>query len=228
MNKIPTFLLLLSTCLITTVSAGEGKHLFILSGQSNMAGLKPETTFIPAVKKALGQDRVIVVKDAKSGRPIILWIKKEGDEKSAVLYTSLMEKVKKATEGGEIASVTFIWMQGERDAREKWASEYEDRLLTLFKQVKDDLDIQELNVVIGRISDFDIGSEKYGDWDKIREIQVKVAESRPRTAWVNTDDLNDKVKDGKKVDDLHMTSEGYDEMGRRFAEAALNLLESNP
>jgi arylsulfatase A-like enzyme len=44
-------------------SAEQKKHLFILSGQSNMAGLNPEISFTPAVETAFGKDNVIVVKD---------------------------------------------------------------------------------------------------------------------------------------------------------------------
>ena len=44
-----------------------GPHLFILSGQSNMAGLKPEESFTPAVEEAFGKKNVIVVKDALGG-----------------------------------------------------------------------------------------------------------------------------------------------------------------
>jgi hypothetical protein len=44
--------------------AEEGKHLFILSGQSNMQRHHPDEAFTPAVQKALGKDNVIVVQDA--------------------------------------------------------------------------------------------------------------------------------------------------------------------
>ena len=48
-------------------SAEDGKHLFILSGQSNMQGHRPDEAFTPAVKAALGKDNVIVVQDAMGG-----------------------------------------------------------------------------------------------------------------------------------------------------------------
>ena len=48
---------ILAACLLLPASAlfaGEGKHLFILSGQSNMAGLDPAVSFTPAVTAAFG------------------------------------------------------------------------------------------------------------------------------------------------------------------------------
>jgi len=56
-------------------AADAGKHLFILSGQSNMQGHRPEEAFTPAVEAALGKDRVIVVQDALGGQPIQRWLK---------------------------------------------------------------------------------------------------------------------------------------------------------
>ena len=69
-------LMLLSLGLCVDGQADDAKHLFILSGQSNMAGLRPEESFTPAVEAAFGKDHVIVVKDAQGGQPIRRWYKK--------------------------------------------------------------------------------------------------------------------------------------------------------
>ena len=70
--SIASFALLQST----GASAAEtGKHLFILSGQSNMQGHRPDEAFTPAVKAALGNDKVIVIQDALGGQPIQRWWK---------------------------------------------------------------------------------------------------------------------------------------------------------
>lgn len=102
-----------------------GQHLFILSGQSNMAGLDPAISFTPTVTDAFGAENVIVVKDALGGQPIRRWYKKwqpaEGDSPKATgdLYDRLMKKVRAAIKDKKLASITFVWMQGERDARER-------------------------------------------------------------------------------------------------------------
>lgn len=68
-----------------------GKHLFILSGQSNMGRLNPAQTFTPTLAETFGIDQIIIVKSAQGWHPIL-------DEK--------------------IATITFVWMQGESDARQ--------------------------------------------------------------------------------------------------------------
>jgi hypothetical protein len=75
-------------------------------------------------------------------------------------------------------------------------------------------------IVSGRLSD--CGGEK---WTKFREAQVKYAEDRPYCEWVDTDDLNDSVKNGKAVNGLRYTKEGYAILGQRFAEKAIALIE---
>ena len=217
-------------------SAGAGataKHLFILSGQSNMQGHRPKEAFSPLVEEALGEERVIVVQDAMGGQPIQRWYKEwrspkgEKPESPGDLYDRLMGKVKAAIGKHAIESVTFIWMQGERDARMQWGEVYEASLWALYEQLAKDLGRSDVNFVIGRLSDFDLDNKRYPDWTLIREIQVKVAESNPRFAWVNTDDLNDGVnRRGKSIkNDLHYSAEGYRTLGKRFALKALVLIK---
>lgn len=212
--------------------ASPGKHLFILSGQSNMANLDPNQAFTPAVITAFGKDRVIVVKDAEGGQPIRRWYKNwkpaQGDEPKASgdLYDRLMTKVNAATQGVGIATVTFVWMQGERDAREQHGDVYAASLKGLIDQLSRDLGRQDINVVIGRLSDFDLANKLYPHWTRVRQAQVAVAEAGPRGAWVDTDDLNDgKDPSGKDIqNDLHASVEGYKMLGVRFAEKAIGLI----
>ena len=224
---------LFATLLSAATQAETGKHLFILSGQSNMAGLKPAESFTPAVESKFGAENVIVVHDALGGQPIRRWHKQwkltKGQNPAAIgdLYDRLMKKVNAAKKDHELASVTFIWMQGERDAREQNTAVYAESLTGIYDQVSQDLKRDDVNFVIGRLSDFDMQNKKYQDWTKIREVQVNVAQKHPRGAWVNTDDLNDgENRKGKPINnDLHYSAEGYKILGQRFAEAAITLIE---
>ncbi|WP_204244189.1 sialate O-acetylesterase [Wocania ichthyoenteri] len=216
-------------------SEQEGKHLFILSGQSNMIGLKPEESFTPTLKGEFGEENVIVVKDASGAKPIRRWYKdwkplREDHPKAQPdLYDTLMTKVNTAIQNEKIATVTFIWMQGERDAREKLGEVYERSLIGLYKQISKDLEFKDVNFLIGRLSDFDMLNEKYPHWTLIRDVQVKVAKSNPRFDWINTDDLNDGVnRKGDEIkNDLHMSAEGYIVMGKRFADKSIELIKNN-
>lgn len=241
--KSVTLVLKLFVLLVFTSSCEKGgKHLFILSGQSNMQGLRPQESFIPAVESEFGKENVIVVFDALGGQPIRRWYKgwkpavvdttipkRDRPTGTGDLYDRFMVQVYDTISNEEISSVTFVWMQGERDANEKHGEVYEESLTGLYYQLCEDLDRNDINFVIGRISDFDMNNERYPHWTMVRDIQVKVAESNPRFVWVETDDCNDGVnRKGKEIEnDLHMSEKGYVTMGSRFAEESIKLI-NNP
>lgn len=215
-------------------SAGE-KHVFILSGQSNMARLHPEESLLPILQEKFGEEQVAIAKYAMGTQPIRRWYRNwrpsTGDQPyaSPELYDSLMLRVKQAIGHEPPGTITFIWMQGERDAREKHGSVYERSLHGLYEQLSTDLKRDDINFVIGRLNDFDLMNNKYPDWTRVREAQVHVGESHPRFSWVNTDDLNDGInRAGENIsNDLHMSADGYRILGARFAQKAIELIETH-
>jgi hypothetical protein len=235
MRKLLSVLLLTQVFVSFAHSSEMDKHLFILSGQSNMVGLNLNISFIPAVEEAFGKDNITVVKYAKNGQPIRRWYKNwkpsKGDKPIATgdLYDRLMKNVYDAIKGKKFETVTFIWMQGERDASDKHGEVYEDSLKGLIKQLSDDLGRKNINFVIGRLSDFDIGEIKRPHWIMVRKAQVKVAEANPYGAWVNTDDLNDGIiRSGKQIlNDLHYSVDGYKKLGKYFADESIKLIENS-
>jgi hypothetical protein len=238
MNKMKYLCSATLVALIAVSSANaaeEEKHLFILTGQSNMAGLDLNLSFIPTVAAAFGKDNVIVVKMAYGGKPIRDWYKKwkpaQGDapEANGYLYDRfLIKKINKSVSGKKPKTVTFVWMQGEQDAKEKHGEVYAASLRGLIDQLATDLGRKDINFVIGRLSDCDMDNKKFPHWTMVRKAQVEVAEADPRGDWVDTDDLNDgKNRFGKQIkDDLHYSVEGYKSLGERFAKKAIELIRS--
>ena len=55
------------SCLHTNAN-DAGKHLFLLSGQSNMKRFQHKQLFTPAVQAAYGANNVIVIKNAEGTR----------------------------------------------------------------------------------------------------------------------------------------------------------------
>ena len=217
-------------------AGGTGKHLFILSGQSNMAGMKPEVSFTPAVTKAFGKENIIIAKSAYSGASIRSWAKSNHETPPPTrgrvpkvrghFYDTLITVVKTAIKDETLKTVTFVWMQGESDLNN---TAYDAYLNELLKQLQTDIPFKDINIVIGRISDCGLDQPKRLAGKKyIRKTQQEFAESHPRGAWVDTDDLNDrKQEDGTIVHDLHYTPEGSKILGQRFAEKSIGLIKAN-
>jgi len=213
-------------------------HVFILSGQSNMAGMKPEAGFVPEAQTLFPDAEVVYLKVARGGRPIRLWVSEwnriaekhgldtriEGkgpDDDGTQFYKPILQQYKALIEKHPgPASVTFCWMQGERDAKENLSAAYADAMRQLIANLRRDLEQPEMNVVIGRLSDCGTNAS----WMAVREAQVAVAEGDPRGAWVDCDDLNDKERNGVKRNDLHYTGEGYALLGRRYARQAKAMI----
>ena len=215
-------------------AADKPVHIFILSGQSNMAGMNPKLGFEPEAKKLFADADVVYFKVAQGGRPIRLWVK-QWDEMAAKhklkprnaspqYYAPILSRYKQLLEKHpKPASVTFCWMQGERDAREKLDAVYGEALMQLITNLRKDLNQPEMNFVIGRLSDF--GKSDNTPWQNIRKAQVDLANKDKRGAWVDCDDLNNKEKAGVTRDDLHYTRDGYELLGRRYARQAKALIE---
>ena len=224
-------------------AADKPVHIFILSGQSNMAGMNPTLGLEPEAKTLFPDAEVVYFKVARGGQPIRYWVKewddiaakhgidvqakRAGDKnKGTIYYQPILDRYKELIEKHpHPASVTFCWMQGERDAKEGLNAAYADALTQLIKNVRRDLAQPQMNLVIGRLSDF--GKHDNTQWQSIRQAQVDVAVDDPRGAWVDCDDLNDKEKNGVKRDDLHYTKEGYELLGRRYVRQAKTLIDGN-
>jgi hypothetical protein len=217
--------------LVSAAAKAGDRHLFILSGQSNMAGLKPEAAFLPELKKLLPGADIQCVKFAKGGQPIRKWVptwdaiaaKSDlGPRKDpGGYYAEVLKLAAGNIAAGQPKTITFLWMQGERDAKEQLSAAYEESMNTLISNLRKDLGNPKMNFVIGRLSDFSTADH----WEAVRKAQVKVAEDDPRGAWVDTDDTNNKEKNGKLRDDLHYTKAGYDLFGQRLARQAVLLIE---
>ena len=231
----------------------NGKYLFILAGQSNMQGMDHRLTFEPRVFEEYGQENVLIVKEAIGGRPLRMWVhdwapaanwkvdpnipgtKPPTKEENGVMYKSMMEKIAAETRGAKPKAIAFCWMQGERDARERHSAVYEKSLKRLFSQLKEDFPGIPTVFVIGKLSDFgkDNRQEFYPEWEEVCRAQENVARDTLNCTIFSTDDLNTgaspphwKTKEvTQRVDDLHMTAEGYRILGSRFAEESIKLLK---
>ena len=137
-----------------SLSAAEKKHLFILSGQSNMTG-GLEKGFKDKVEKEFGVNNVVVVKSMKSGRGLRFWVKdyQYGDEKLTAKknasngeeYPKLLKTAKDGLNKERFDTVSFIWMQGESDAgRKELCSVYALNFKKLYNQLKKDLELEKL------------------------------------------------------------------------------------
>jgi hypothetical protein len=217
----------------TSDSDQQARHLFILSGQSNMtAGL--EKGFTEVVTKALGAEQVTIVRHCKPGRGIRFWVEDyelpedhplHGKLKSGngAQFPVLLELAKTAGDANTYDSVNFVWMQGESDAQRDLGAAYARSFNTLLSRLKAGLGIEAMHVVIARLSDHGLHTDKKESWARMRMVQMELAEADPLTCWVDTDDLNGSTEKHPQGE-LHYPREQYPKLGARLAKAALRQL----
>ena len=225
--------LFLTAFLTAKVKTDSPVHLFVLSGQSNMAGMDPETGFMTEAKKLFKDEKVVYIKVAKGGQPICRWLeewqdiaKKNGLDENHIkrihkggkveFYQPILDQYKEMVKKHpKFKSVTFCWMQGERDANGGAHAPYKDALKLLISKLRRDLKRPDMNIVIGRIGDYALDRPSCV---AVRKAQREIAAEDPRGAWVDVDDLNDREVNGKIVSAVHYNRpEGYVTLGRRFA-----------
>ena len=240
--KIITLLTLLLTASVVT-AADKPVHLFILSGQSNMARMNPNAGFMPEAKKLFKDEEVVYIKVSKGSQPICRWLeewqdiaKKNGLDEGrikrihrgweAALYQPILDQYQETLkEHSMLTSVTFCWMQGETDAQARAQAAYKDALKLLITKLRRDLQRPDMNIVIGRISDYAIDNPESGSL-AIRKIQREIVDEDDRGAWVDVDDLNDMEVDGKMQNGIHYKRpEGYITLGQRFARQGYALIK---
>jgi hypothetical protein len=111
-------------------------------------------------------------------------------------------------------------MQGESDANNEYATSiYTENLAMLIDSIRNVFSAPEMPVAIGRISDShnDTDSLVWTWGDAVREAQAKyVAEDGNAALVTSTDNYS-------YSDTWHYNSEGYLDLGRKFAEAIATL-----
>ena len=236
-------ILLALSLLLPSLAAAADKpaHLFILSGQSNMAGMNPKLGFEHETARLFPAAEVAYIKVAFGGQPIRYWVaewdamatkhgidvetaRAKDKSKGTLYYQPILDQFAELLKKHPTpASATFCWMQGENDAKTGLDAAYGDALKQLVANLRRDLKQPEMNFVIGRLSDFGKADNK--PWQAIRQAQVDLAKADPRGSWVDCDDLNNKEKNGVTRDDLHYTPEGYKLLGERYVRQAKALIE---
>lgn len=208
---IPVLLVSLSTQLSGAV------HLVMLGGDERIEKLDVDTEFLPALKKSLGKE-VVVVKTAYTRTGIQHWYRdwKRPSLKGAEMvdlsrgwiFDELTQNVRAAVQQQPVKSITLAWVHGEADAM-GGESVYAQSFRGLLQQFRNEFGREDLNYVIARLGKEPSRKQQAG-WDEMRSIQVQLADDSSRGAWLDTDDLKN------------------DALGESLAKATRDLILANP
>ncbi|MDF1861003.1 MAG: sialate O-acetylesterase [Verrucomicrobiales bacterium] len=176
------------------------------------AGVGPGLAFAETLLKHRPNVRVALVPCAVGGTRIGSWAK------GARLYEEAIRKAKLALEAGPEGKTRIagaLWLQGESDAREERIPLYADALSDLVKNLRSDLEIEDLPFLVSTIGEMRADAELR---KSINEILLDLPNRIPGTAAVDARELK-----GHIGDFVHMDTPTQNEIGRRFARLYLKL-----
>ncbi len=196
----------------------------------------PELTFAQHLRGLRPGEKIAIIKYAKGGSSIDdrapdwgTWdphdTRGEGSTKGVNQYDHALATIANATrtqdidgdgEPDTLIPAGILWMQGETDGtNQSTANDYERNLAELMDLLRAALRMDDLPVVIGRISDSHQGQGTDGRvWefgDTVRAAQEKIADEDPNAALVATTD------EYGYSDAAHYDTAGYVDLGVQFA-----------
>ncbi|HET9299846.1 MAG TPA: sialate O-acetylesterase [Candidatus Polarisedimenticolaceae bacterium] len=172
-------------------------------------GTGPGVAFARAVLGEEPEAAIGLVPCARGATSLHEWGRALGDD---TLYGSCLKRLAAAAPMGRVAGVLFF--QGEADATAPTADDYAARFTTFVEDLRRDLGRPRLPVVFAQIGSTTTPNA-FPHWRKVQEQQASV--HLPCVAMITTADLPLK-------DNVHFTTESYQEIGRRFARAYLELV----
>jgi hypothetical protein len=185
----------------------------------------PEHSLARGLGQAYPDQRLVLVKYAVDASSLLDWApdwdraaaEVTGHPQFGPLYQKLMDLVAEVRtgSGAHCQAAAVLWMQGERDARIPEAGQqYEENLSHLIGCFRADLDVPGLPFIVGQVNQ---PLERYPLVEEVRAAQARVVQQGGNTALVSTEGLP------KAPDNLHYNTAGQMELGRRFAQAFLDM-----
>lgn len=223
-----------------TLRPGHGTY-FESDGNSNKLSERfgVELSFAKKLKDLYPNDRIAIIKYARNGSSLDSasareWGSWEVDYrvgKGINQFDHFLATVRNAYADTDIDNdgikdslmpSGIIWMQGESDSyQESAALLYYDNLRKLMNLIRSSFRLDDLPVVIGKISDSGDNAEgkvwKYGEL--VQYAQEKYALENSNVAIVRS------TRNYDYTDQFHYTSAGYLDLGEKFAESLYKLMQ---
>lgn len=176
----------------------------------SMQRLGPAYSFAKEMVRKTGKPVGLVV-NARGGSSINSWLKGSKDG----YYEEALARIREAImQGGSIRAI--LWHQGEADCSKPEA--YRQKLALLVKNLREDLEMPELPVVVGEISRWNWTKRKEGTIPFNRMIR-QVSDFIPYSDCVSSQG----VGWYKDETDPHFNTEGQILLGKRYAKKVWKL-----
>ena len=183
-----------------------------------IAGVGPGSEFGRTMANRDPSVRIGLIPCAAGGSPISVW-KRDGYWEATINskpYDDAIKRARIAMKQGVLKGI--LWHQGESDSNESDAKLYEDRLSALISALRMELGTPDVPFIVGTLGDFVV--QNHSEAGIVNEALRRIPQRVEHTACVDSTGLK------HKGDDVHFNSESARELGRRYAEAMIRLLDA--
>ena len=179
-------------------------------------GFGPEIGLSRTLLELQPKKKLAVLKVAYSSTSVTQWNSSRSNKESC--YSALIAETKSAIKSAKKKGLTirlraFVWIQGESDSRGDRPAQYEARLGSMLKALRDDLDTKDMIMLLGLNTKF--GGGKAGVQTVI-QAQKNLAEQSKYIEYVDSTGC-------AVINGAHFSSQGTLELGNRFAKRLIDV-----
>ena len=179
-----------------------------LNFDRHVSGVGPAASFAHAWTEAHPGEFIGLIPCAEGGSSIDEWAI------DGILTRHAISEAKFAMETSELVGI--LWHQGESDSYGERYKTYEDKLLSLFKHLRQELNAPHIPIMIGELGHY-LGEVGFGksavEYKQINEILSKVAHSEKNCYFVTSQGLT------SNPDGIHIDALSQRKFGLRYFEA---------
>ncbi|MGD6818739.1 sialate O-acetylesterase [Metabacillus sp. 113a] len=176
--------------------------------ERHVAGVGPAASFAQAWTEDHPGESIGLIPCAEGGSSIDEW------SIDGLLTRHAISEAKFAMETSELAGI--LWHQGESDSYGERYKTYKDKLLTLFKHLREELKTPDVPIMIGELGHF-LGETGFGksavEYKQINQVLSEVARTEGNCYFVTSKDLT------ANPDGIHINSLSQRKFGIRYYEA---------
>lgn len=173
-----------------------------------VSGIGPAASFAQAWTEDHPGESIGVITCAEGGSSIDEWII------DGLLTRHAISEAKFAMETSEIIGI--LWHQGESDSSGERYRTYEDKLLSLFKHLREELNAPDIPIMIGELGHY-LGEFGFGksavEYNQINQILSRVAHNEKNCFLVTSKGLT------ANPDGIHIDANSQRKFGLRYYEA---------
>lgn len=174
----------------------------------HVSGVGPAASFAQAWTEDHPGESIGLIPCAEGGSSIDEWAI------DGLLTRHAISEAKFAMETSEIVGI--LWHQGESDSYGERYKTYEDKLLSLFKHLREELNAPDIPIIIGELGHY-LGEVGFGksavEYKQINQILSKVAHTEKNCYFVTSKGLT------ANPDGIHINAISQRKFGLRYYEA---------